>query len=268
MFLVAAVSLATISFSPRGWAVVGVGDSTILIGDLTDTWKWPRELEQWHLLITNTTDQIRKADELIRIVGDPKAVVQKLIDSVPDLLEPVENAIGLDTRVEALRTARELYSLGSVAVQTYSDAKKVGPSYDAFGESVKRDPSRFQQFVLQEAMAARYKKAVENAERVDRKELEVQKRALADMKNAQTSTEVAIINSVILASKQRQDLAHQRADQAKAELDAFRGQLGVEDARKVAADREWAQGVIERLRQKALASYRTQMGLTGESVNE
>jgi hypothetical protein len=242
----------------RASAIGGVGDTTIIAGDLTDSWKWPRELEQWTLLMQNAREQIQKSDRLIQLAGDPQQLTQQLIESVPALMAPIDNALGLQTRLDALKFSRELYSLGSVAVQTYDDTKKVEPNYRAFGETVKRDPKRYARFVFQEGMNARYKQAVDNAETVEKAEMSVQKKALQDLAKAHTATEIAVLNAVITASKERLDLAHEKAGQAKAELDALRGQLLVEDARKDEADREWAQAVIVRMREKALAAYKAQ----------
>jgi hypothetical protein len=263
--LASCVVIAITSWTPRAYAVMGVADTTIISGDLTDIWKWPRELTQWTQLIEQTTEEIRRTDELIKIAGHPDEVMQKIIESVPDLMEPVDKAIGLETRLEALRAAQSLYALNAVSVQIYNDANKVLPAYDAFGEKIKRDPNRYKRFVLQEAMGARYKQAIVNKELVDKSEAKAQRATLEKLKLAKTTTEIAGLEAALSASKQRQDLAHQKAEQAKSELDAFNGQLLVEDARKAEADREWAQTVVERMRAKALAAYQAQ---TGTSASE
>lgn len=254
----AGIAMITLLAAPRALAVFGVADTTIIAGDVTDTWKWPRELAQWTSLIQSTREQVQKADRLIELAGDPQQFVNEFVDSVPALMAPIDNAIGLQTRQEALRFSRELYSLGSVAVQTYDNAKKVGPQYEAFGETVKRDPNRYARYVFEEAMNARYKKAVENAEKVAKTEMELHHKYMEQLKTVHTASEIAIVDTAMTASKQRLELAQQRAAQAKAELDAFHGELLVEDARKDEADREWAQAVIDRMRQKALAAYRAQ----------
>lgn len=254
MFVIAAV----IATTARLGAVMGMGDTVFIVGDLTADLKWGRELAEWETVIENTAEQIQKADEMIKLVGDPKAVVQQFIDSVPDLMKPAEDAIGLETREHALKMANELYHLNSVAVQTYKDANKVGAQYEAFGETVKRDPKRYAHFVLQEAMNARYKKAVDNAEQAEKKETEVQRKALEALKSATTQTEINTFNGIIAASKERLDLAHAKAAQAEGELQAFRGQLGMEDKMKAEADREWAQTVVKEMRQKALRAYQAQ----------
>jgi hypothetical protein len=258
-YVVAAALVAIAGLTPtRTYAVAGVADSTIIIGDLTDEIKWPRELAQWESVIRNTANQIQKTDELIKLVGNPKAMMDQFVGAVPDLLQPLEDTISLETRQEALATANQLYHLKSVAVQTYKDANKVGDEYTTFLGPIKRDPARYAHYVLQEAMNARYKKAVENAEAVEKSETAVQKQALERLKTASTQMEVSMLNAVIAASKQRVDLAHAKAQQVKGELDAFRGQLVVEDQKKQEADREWAQGVVTDLRKRALDAYKAQ----------
>lgn len=252
----------------RAWAIAGAGDTTVIIDDLTDMWKWPREFEQWTTLIAGVKDQVQRTDELIKIAGNPDQIVQGLIKSVPDLMKPVDDAVGLETRLHALQVAQSLYGLDSVARQTYSDFNQVAGTYEAFGEKIKRDPKRYARFALQEAMNARYKRAAEFQDVADQKEAEVQREALEALKTAHTETEVAVFNARIAASKQRQDLAHQKAVQAKGELDAFNGQLLVEDARKAEANREWAQTVVDRMRDKALTAYKAQFAATGSNSSQ
>jgi hypothetical protein len=262
-----AVAFTILFGAPRLAAIAGVGDTVFIVGDLMDGVKWSRELSQWEAVIENTSRQIQKGDELIKLVGDPKNVVQQFINSVPDLMQPVDDAIGLETRQHALAMADDLYFLKSVAVKTYKDANKIGNEYEAFGETVKRDPKRYAHFVLQEAMNARYKKAVANAEALEKKEMDVHRNALAGFKSAKTQSEIEVIKGVIAASQERLDLAHAKATQAKGELDAFRGQLGIEDQQKAEADREWAQKVVEQMRQKALDAYKAQSD-TGNAEHE
>ncbi|HVU34390.1 MAG TPA: hypothetical protein VHE61_13225 [Opitutaceae bacterium] len=246
--------------TPRALAVFGVADTTVIAGDLTDTWKWPRELEQWTVLIQRTTDQINKTDALIRIAGDPEALAHELIQSVPGLMEPLDNAIGLETRQQALNLSRALYGLGKAASKTYDDANLVDDKFRAFGETFERDPQRYLRYAMHEGLYARYQKAVSNQQAVDKKEAEVQREALEKLRTARTQTEIELCNAKLAASKQRQDMAHQIATQAQGEMEAFEGRLVVEDAKKAEADREWAQGVITRMREKALAAYRAQTG--------
>ena len=259
--IAAGFAVIVLASAPRAFAVFGVADTTILSGDLTDVWKWPRELAQWTTLIENTRQQIQKADKLIELTGNPQELVQQVfVESVPELMAPLDAAIGLQNRQDALKFSRELYSLGSVAVQTYDDAKKVGPAYEAFGETVKRDTKRYARYIFQESMNARYKKAVANAQVVEKKEADVQRRALEKLATVKTAAEIAMLNATIDASKARVDLAQQKAAQAKGEMDAFNGELLVEDARKSEADREWASAVVARMRDKALTAYRAQFG--------
>ncbi len=258
------VALVVLGTTSRLLAIAGMADTVIIAADMTDTFKWSRELAQWESVIENTSREIEKADAMIKLVGDPKAVVQEFIDSVPDLMKPIDDAIGLETRQHALAMANGLYHLNSVAVQIYKDANKVAPEYEAFGEMVKRDPKRYTHYVMEEAMNARYKQAVANAEKAEKTEMAVQRKALEGLKSATTQSQIAVFTGVIAASKERLDLAHAKATQAKGELDAFHGQLGVEDGRKAEADREWAQTVVTEMRQKALKAYQAQFASNGD----
>lgn len=263
---------AALVVAPRALAVAGVGDTTVIVGDVTDAWKWPRELAQWTSLIQTTAQQIQRTDELIKIAGNPDRLMKTLVaDSVPGLLAPVEEAMELETRQQALNLSKALYGVGKAATKTYKDVDRIDGNFQAFGERFERDPARYFHFAMQEGLYARYQQAVRNEETVAKKELKAQADALAQLSLARTETEIAVFNAKIAASRQRQDLAHQKAVQAKGELDAFRGELAMEDARKAEADREWAQAIVTRMRKKALAAYQAQFdaGLqtAGDAVN-
>lgn len=255
------IAAAVLLACPRANAIGGIGDVVIVGDDLTYPLKWGEELKQWTSLIEKTTEQINRTDELIKLAGDPEKLVRELfIESVPDLMQPLDDAIGLETRQQALNLSRALYGLGKAASKTLDDANKVDANYQAFGQTFNRDPKRYLRYAMQEGMYERYKKSVSNQEAVDKKEAEVQRQALDKIKRAKTESEIDLFNATIAASKQRQDMAHQIATQAKGEMDALKGQLATEDAKKAEADREWAQGLIDRMREKALAAYRAQVG--------
>ena len=243
----------------RVFAVAGVADSVIIVTDVPADFRWSEEQQLWTRLLNDMERQINRTNELIKIAGHPDQVMKTMVDPVPGLMAPVDQAIGLQNRADALKTANDQYALNAAAVKIYDESNKVLPEFDAFGEKIKRDPARYHRFVLQEAMGARYKKAVENKEAVDKAEVKTQRQLLEKLKAARTEIEVAGLHALIDSSKQREDMAHQKAEQAKGELDAFNAQLLVEAARKAEADREWAQTVVERMRAKALAAYQAQV---------
>lgn len=249
---------------PRAFAVAGVGDTVVVVQDFTAAANWAEELGQWTTLINRTTQQIQRADELVKYVGDPEKAVHDLFsESVPTLMKPLDDAIGLETRQEALNLSRGQYLLRNSMKNLIDDANKVEKNYQAFGQTVERDPNRYLRYAFREGLYARYKQAVDNEQAVVKKEAEVQRDSLEKLKKVKTETEVALLKTTMTASKQRQDMAHQLAVQAKGELDAFDGQLVSEDAKKAEAEREWAQGLIDRMREKALAAYKAQVGAGG-----
>lgn len=255
--------------APRAAAIWGVGDAVIIVGDATDAYKWGREAPLWHQLIANTREEILRTDDLTARVTERQDALRRLlgepdragaaIGSVPDVMKPVNTAMELETEKHALESSRNLFSPGSKSVKAHNVATKVDKTYSALGETHTRDSRRYGHYAEQEAMYARYRTAALNQENVVKRETELQARTLEQMKSASTHARVAILTAVIAASQQRCALAEQKASQAKSDLDAFRGQLGFEEARKAEADREWAQTVIERLQAKALAAYKAQL---------
>jgi hypothetical protein len=250
-----------VGWAPRAYAVAGVADTTIIADDLTDLWKWPRELRQWTLLIQTVNEQVQKTEELIRITGNAQEVAGKSIGSVPVLLRSIDPVFEVKTTQEILDLSETAYGLNSPVRKVNLEANKITASFEAFGRTFRRNDEHYAGYARQEAMYDRYRRTVAAAESVDTAEMNLQKRVLEQLSKAKTATEVNLLHAQIDASKQRQDLAHQRSQQAKGDLDAFNGQLVVENARKAEADREWAQTVVEEMRNKALAAYRRQVGL-------
>ncbi len=255
--------LAAFPTAPRAHAIAGVADSVIIMSDMT----WPQQEWEWEKLISKTDLQIQKtqalidrSDKMIELLGETRSAVGKLVGNVPDILKPIEDAETLETEKHALQSSKNLFGPGSRSVKTHNRANQVTETYDAFGRTFNRENDRYSHFAEQEALYARYRTATLNADAVGQKELAVQKEALQRLKQAGTDSEIAVFSATIAASKQRQDLAHQKAAQAKADLDALQAELVVEERRKTEADREWSQQVIARLREKALASYQAQVG--------
>lgn len=244
-------------------AAAAVARGQFMVGIAVDApaeFRWAQERLLLNQIISGVEAELRKSDELIALMGDPKRVNTRVVAPSAALLKPVDGALRLETRQQTLATARQRYHLNSVATPTYDEDNEVAAQYTAFGETHQRDERRYTHFGQQEAMNARHKKAVENAEAVERHELEVQRKALDALRAVRTHAEAAILQSVLLASEQRVQMARGKQEQAWAELEVFRGQVGFEEARKAEADREWTETIIARMREKALAGYRAQMG--------
>jgi hypothetical protein len=230
---------------------------TVIVGDMTDMWKWPRELAQWTTLINQATEQVNKADAMMRLMERPDQLAREVLGNVSDVTKPADDAIGLENRTNTLNFGKAVYGLYRAVDRTIDDANRFDTNFKAFGQDYQRDPKRYERYAMQEALYQRYITATKNKEAVDDKEMGLQRQYLRKLgaQPAPSPTEISLLNGLIAASKQRQDIAHQRAEQAKGEFDAFRGQLAVEDARKQEADREWAQTVITQMRTRALGAY-------------
>lgn len=256
--------------APEARAVGGVADTVIILDDVS--WRW-NELPQWRHLIALTDEHVARTkqlidvadhvlernEEIVRLLGETKRAVGSYVGNVPSVLKPAETAVELETEKHALESSKNLFGLGSANLKYANPANNVQKTYQAFGKTHQRDAARYSHYAAQEAMYARYRTAAKNEEAVAKKEMAAQAEALRLLQRAATDSEVATFNAMITASQQRQALAHQKTMQAKSDLDAFRGQLVFEENRKKEADREWAGLVIERMREKALASYRAQM---------
>lgn len=258
------------------------GAPVFIDGDLTDVWKWPREEIKWDQVILNTRteiqrtdeviaqthEQVERSDEILRRMGRTETAVHDVVIPVAATMRAVEAAAELETEKHALDSSRHLYPPGSTNVRLHNSANRVEATFDANGTKFSRDPARYTQFAAQEAMYARYRTAAANEAEVVDEETKLQRRVLERLGEAKTESEVAVVSAALTASRQRLEIAHQKTEQAKSDLDAFRGQLEFERARKSEADREWAETVVDRMRAKALAAYRTQTGTNSVTARD
>lgn len=258
--------------APRASAVYGVGDTVIIVGDAPATQRWAIESTYWNRLLADSQLLNERAaviaansDTLVELMGRTATAAPRLVGSVPDIMKPVEDAVALETAKHAQESSRNLFGLGNKSVKTHRTGRNVDPSFSALGETVTRDEQRYAHFATQEAMLARCRTASSNEDTVAQKETALQHSILDDLKQARTEAEVALLTAKLAASQQRQAAAHQKAVQARADAATFRAQLTVEQERKDEADREWAQAVIDRMRDKALAAYQAQARADGSA---
>ncbi len=234
--------------------------AVVVSGDLPGEVRWTQERLYWGDAIAALRTQIQQTDELIRLTGAPARGSGRVVAAPQSVMQPALEALALESRQSTLAEARERFHLSSVAVPTYREENKVHAQFSAFGETRQREQRRYAHFGQQEAMYARHKQAAERMEKLERHELEVQRKALEDLRRASTHAEMALVQGVLAASQQRVQMGQAKLAQAAGELEAFRGQLAFEEQRKAEADREWTEAVIERMREKALSGYRAQMG--------
>lgn len=248
---------------PSAKAIFGAGDTVIICGDIMDEFKWARELQQWTTQINKITEQVQKADQMIKIVGDPRRLGGELTGLLGNTgaLDGADSAAGLETSGAALEFGKSLYGLAAVGRRTVSDFNRVDDNYKVFGESIQRDPKRYEQFSMQQALQVRFETAVKNKEAVERTELALQRQVLEQMKDPNMTQNGRIAGqSALSASKARLDLAALKVQQAKDEYDMFNGRLKMEADRKAVATTEENSAMLASLRQKALDSLRSQGG--------
>jgi len=125
-------------------------------------------------------------------------------------------------------------------------------------KSVLMEQKDFLAPVVQEAMQARYKKAAENAEKVEKSEAALNKRLVAKLATAGTATERETINASIAASSQRVAMAQEKTKQCKRECDLLAGKLQLAKENKVEVDKEWAKKMLAEMRKRAVDAMSAQ----------
>jgi hypothetical protein len=247
--------------TPRAWAVAGVGDTTVIVGDMTDMWKWPRELAQWTTLINQATTYVDRADQMIKLAGDPKQLIGELADIVGEaglLTGPLDTALGIQTQAEVLNLAEAVYGLKDAVNGTVQDADAIATTYKVFGKDFKRDPHKYAKYAMQEALQGRCKQATENADKVVKTEGALHDRLMARLATASTATERETINAALTASQQRVTMAKAKAKLCTDEYNLFIGKLRLTADRKVEADKEWAQQMLKEMRTRAIDAMKAQ----------
>ena len=249
--------------TPRAWAVAGVGDVTFttIVADTTAGPKWMLELEQWTSLITQATTYVSRADQMIKLAGDPKQLVGELAEIVGEagiITGPLDTALGIQTQADALNLAEAVYGLKDAVKGTVQDADAVATTYKVFGKEFKRDPHKYAKYAMQEALQGRSQQATENAAKVVQAEAVVHKRLVTQLAAAKTATERETINAALAASAQRVAMAKLKADQCSKEYNLFIGKLRLTADRKVEADKEWAQQMLQEMRNRAIDALKAQ----------
>ncbi|PTX91331.1 hypothetical protein DB354_15655 [Opitutus sp. ER46] len=266
------VALAALLAAPAAHAISGVLDTVVIMQDVTDSYKWPREQLEWNRVVAQLQEQVhtterlvQRADRMIELMGTAENAAD--FSAPPSVMTPVNQAVRLETTKHAIESSRNLFRLGSKTRSTYNPANEVKATFEVAGATETRDENRYAHFAMQEAMYARYRTAATHEEEVQGAETALQEETLRRLKQVKTEAQIAVLTASLAASKQRQDLAHQKTVQAKADLDAFRAQLTTEEARKQEADREWSETVVKRMRDKALTAYRRQFRAVGSESN-
>ena len=249
--------------TPRVWAVAGVGDVTFttIVADTTAGPKWALELEQWTSLIKQSTAYVEKADQIIKIAGDPKELVKQLAGIVGEsgiFTDQLDTALGIQTQKDVLDLFAASLQLRDAVTGAVKDVSAIDDHYRAFGKDYRLDPHKYVRFTVQEAMQARYRKAAENAEKIEKTEAALQKDLLARLKTAGTAAERETINAAMAASNQRVVMAHLKAAQCSRECNLLAGKLRLAAENKVEVDKAWAQQMLKEMRKRAVEAMSAQ----------
>jgi len=249
--------------TPRAWAIAGVGDVTFatIVADTTAPAKWALELEQWTSLIRQSTAYVEKADQMVKLAGDPKELVKQMAGIVGEsgiFTDQLDTALGIQTQKDVLDLFAASFQLRDAVTGAVKDFSAIDDHYRAFGKDFRLDPHKYVRFTVQEAMQARYQKAAENAEKIEKTEAALQKDLLARLKTAGTAAERDTISAAIAASQQRNTMAQAKAEQCSRECNLLAGKLRLAAENKVEVDKTWAQQMLKEMRKRAVDAMSAQ----------
>ncbi len=240
-------------------AVAGVADTVIISADLTDTWKWPRELAQWQRIAGIGQSQLKELGNLRETLGNAEASVSDIVDSVAKVtgsLAKLEAIKGGEDCTEE-EAAREMPGGRSELVDT---TQKVSASMEVFGTKLSRDTVRHKATAVLLALRQRQQEAEKQLEEVLGSELSAQKDLLRKLKSAATAMDLEAVQAALAASKQRLELAQAKVGQVAEQSGLMEARAGLEKLRKLEADKEWAETIAEKLKARALTALHAQKG--------
>ena len=231
------------------YALFGVGDVVIVASNPAQEMLWAaKELPKWIEMIDKAQEQVNKAQQMINIVGNPEQFATGIIaESLPNF-SITEDANQLQAREALLDFTRASWTLHNSTGKLKKGALKVDEKYKAFGRTLKRDRDKYVLLAMEKALHARVQEAAEKKHEVDKKELAFQQQTMGRLAAAGTQTEITLHQAAIAASQQRMELAEARFTQAQEELRVFKGEVEIDQSKRVMEAREWADAVMSEAR--------------------
>lgn len=240
-------------------AVSGVADTVILMGDMTDTWKWPRELVQWQKAAALAQSQVQELGRIKQTIGDAAASVSKVVESVSSVTDSLSGLAALEESEAYAKSAASKFMPGASS-EPVDTTQKVGANMDVFGAKIARDTLRYKAGAILLALRQRQSEAESKLEELVSTELTEQKNLLGKLKQAVTQLDVEAVQAALAASQQRIELARLKLGQVVEQSGLMEARVKLEKARKDLADQEWAQKIAEKLKARALTALHAQKG--------
>lgn len=230
----------------RAFAVFGVGDVVIVASNPAQELLWAaKELPKWVELIGTTQQQVNKAQEMVNLIGDPKAFAQNIVSEATPNISLVEEANQLKARAAVLDFTRTNWAFDAPLRKDSEGDLSVARTFTVLGQEVTRDREKYLRLAGEKALQGRLQEAIDRKQTVDKKELALQQATLTKLKAASTHTEIAMHQASLAASAQRMQMAAARVTQAQAELDVYRSNLALEQKKEREQAWEWAGRTVE-----------------------
>jgi len=240
-------------------AVLGVADTVVVSGDMTDMWKWPRELMQWQQSFTLARNQITELDKIREAIGSAKGAVDTVVGSVNTVTDGITALAALRDCERAMREDASKFLPGGSG-DLLDKSQRVARNLQVFGAAVSRNVDRYQASGALLALRQLQAEAEKGLDKVIDAERDAQSSLLVRLKTAKTQIEVDAVQAALAASQQRIELARLKVEQVLGQAELSEARVKLERERRVESDREWAEAVAEKLRARALAALHAQTG--------
>lgn len=240
-------------------AVLGVADTVIVSGDLTDTWKWPRELMQWEKLRGVAQSQLKSAESMRNMIGNASSSISKISGTVGKVTDSLAAMAALEGCEQYIKTKLKEQMPGGGG-ERVDGSQKLEGSVEVFGLKVDRSDIRYAAAAKLLALRKRQGEVVAELEKMVTQELEVQKTLLAKLKTAATALDIDAVQAALEASQQRIDLARLKTSQVTEQSEQMESRVKLEREQKQEGDREWAEEIAKKLRARALTALHAQKG--------
>lgn len=237
----------------KAGAVAGVGDAVILVGDMTDVWKWPREYMQWQRAASLAQTQIRELEALRDQLGRASTSVGK-VDASPGKYAAALDALGEIRSLE--KTLAQAASPKGMADLDGAPAPAL--NLRVLGESQVRSTTVLRTAELLLSLRRRQEEAARLFSQVLENEGALQKTLLGRLGKCGTVADLSAVQAALDASSQRLRQAQLKSAQLASECEAMEARHRLEQERRECAERDWGRALVERLRSRALTSLHAQ----------
>ena len=217
--------------------VVGITDTATTAHYAAEIEKWGEQMLEWGKQLEKMQSLIRQGDELAKIIGDPKSVIESVstLSGASEQLDYIFRTETTGAIRKGIKGAESLDKAGKGLGKTVDSTVMVG------GKKQNRNTSLYGVYSLLERMHSNYEDIVDNDKKVQEREAKRQKALIDALLKAQTEWDRERIRAAIETSKGVQAASSNAVFKAKEAYDAETMAVELENKKQALAQMEAAE---------------------------